>query len=369
MIPPMKTNGVEPGPTTGGGNDFAPDRRNFIKTTGTMAAALLLPLGEDAPAMISETEPNPTAMKADTFNVGVKTLEARTIEVGPVRIGYLAGGNPDGVPLVLLHGFPDAPVAWREVIEELDLNKYRVLLPHLRGYGGSVVLEPDFVGGQTAALAHDLLAFADALKIEQFHLVGHDWGARTSYSAAVLAPSRILTLTALASPYLAWKGEAAPPAQARGYWYQYFFQVEAARTMLTEHRQDFCRELWRTWCPTWRFKEAAFAEAAAAWENPQFVDIVLDYYRMRHGGALGRRAYAATQEKLGVKPPPKIAVPTLFIHGAADACDLPEGAEGQEAAFTGGYERVLIPDVGHFPHRENPFAVARALVKHLQAGS
>ena len=136
--------------------------------------------------------------------------------------------------------------------------------------------------------------------------------------------------------------------------------------MLTEHRQDFCRELWRTWCPQWRFTEAEFAGAAAAWGNPQFVDIVLDYYRMRHGGALSRRAYAESQEKLDIKPQPKISVPVLFIHGAADACALAAGADGQEAGFTGGYERLLVPDVGHFPHRENPSAVARALLKRLR---
>ena len=137
--------------------------------------------------------------------------------------------------------------------------------------------------------------------------------------------------------------------------------------MLAEHRQDFCRELWRAWCPQWRFTEAEFAEAAVAWDNPQFVHIVLDYYRMRHGGSLGRRAYAEAQQKLDTKPPPKVAVPMLFVHGSADACELPEGAEGQEAGFTGGYERVLVPSAGHFPHRENPLAVARALVEHLHA--
>ena len=106
-----------------------------------------------------------------------------------------------------------------------------------------MVVEADCLGGQTAALAHDLLAFADALKLGRFHLAGHDWGARTSYATAVLAPERLLSLTGLASPYLAYGGAPAPPAQARGYWYQYFFQVEAARPMLADHRRDFCREL------------------------------------------------------------------------------------------------------------------------------
>ncbi len=345
------------------------DRRSFLKSAGAVAAAALLPSAEELHAMNPETDHDhtPPAKAVPTFVAGEKTLLAQTLKVGPTQIEYFECGPPDGVPLVFVHGFPDSPLAWQGVVKELDLAKYRIVLPYLRGCGGSIVLEPDCVGGQFAALADDLLAFTSALKLERFHLAGHDWGARTSYAAAVLCPQRILTLTGLASPYFAWRGEPAPPAQIHGFWYQYFFQVEAARKMLTEHRQDFCRELWRTWCPGWRFTDAEFAEAATAWDNPQFVEIVLHYYRMRHGGALGRRAYAEAQEKLDAKPPPKITVPTLFIHGSADACELTEGVEGQETAFTGGYERVLVPDAGHFPHRENPSAVARVLRRQLQS--
>lgn len=347
-------------------NPIATDRRDFVKLAGTIAAAALLPLRSPAQSGTLQVDLDQGGGdSATTFLVGNQVLDAQKIKVGPVEVQYFECGSPDGVPLVLLHGFPDSPVAWQAVIKELDLTKYRIVLPFLRGYGKSVVLEPDYLGGQTAALAHDLLALTSALKIEKFHLAGHDWGARTAYSAAVLAPQRLLTLTGLASPYLAYKGETAHPAQVHGYWYQWYFQIEAAREMLTEHRQDFCRELWRMWCPQWRFTETAFAGAAAAWDNPQFVDIVIDYYRMRHGGSLSRRAYAEAQAKLDAKPQPKIGVPTLFIHGAADACDLPAGADGQEAGFTGGYERLLIPDVGHFPHRENARAVAQALLKQL----
>ncbi len=348
-------------------NPVATGRRDFMKLAGTVVAAALLPARGQAQRDALQTHLEQKAESVPVLLAGGRGLAAQKIKVGPVEMQYFECGNPDGVALVLLHGFPDSPVAWQEVLKGLDLAKYRIVLPFLRGYGESVVLEPDYLGGQTAALAHDLLAFTGALKMERFHLVGHDWGARTAYSSAVLAPERILTLTGLASPYLAYKGEAAPPAQVRAYWYQYFFQVEPARKMLAEHGQAFCRELWQAWCPTWRFTEAEFAQAATAWDNPQFVEVVLDYYRMRHGGALSRRAYAESQAMLDAKPQPKISVPTLFIHGAADACDLPAGAEGQEAAFTGSYGRLLIPDVGHFPHRENPPAVAAALRKHLRA--
>ncbi len=138
-----------------------------------------------------------------TLRAGNLTFAARTIKAGPVEVQYLECGHAEGVPLLLLHGFPDSPVAWGRVLAELNLATYRIVLPFLRGCGGTTVLEADHLGGQFAALAHDLLAFADALKIEKFHLAGHDWGARTAYAAAVLAPERLLTLTGLASPYLA----------------------------------------------------------------------------------------------------------------------------------------------------------------------
>ena len=341
-------------------------RRGFVKFAGAMAAAAVFgpPPGE-VPSGGEEAESAPAP--APSFAAGGQAHGARRVQTEAGWVQYFECGDPQGTPVLLVHGFPDSPLSWEAVVAELGQDKYRIVLPFLRGYGGSVVTKPDLVGGQTAALAHDLLALTDALKIERFHLAGHDWGARTSYSAAVLAPSRIITLAGLASPYLAYRGEAAPPAQACGYWYQYFFQVEAARRMLEEHRQDFCRELWRSWCPQWRFTEAEFAGAQAAWDNPQFVEIVLEYYRMRHGGSLSRRAYAEAQAKLDAKPSPKISVPTLFVHGDADACDLPEGAMGQEAAFPGGYTPLLLSGVGHFPHRENPPDVARALRDHWRA--
>lgn len=341
-------------------------RRGFVKFA---AATVLGPPSDEArpdagPPRDRAAEDG--CKSAPSFVAGDQTCGAQSVQIETGRVQYFECGNPRGEPLLLVHGFPDSPLAWQAVVAGLDLDKHRIVLPFLRGYGESTVTESDCLGGQTAALAHDLLAFADALEIGRFHLAGHDWGARASYSAAVLAPQRIITLTGLASPYLAYRGEPAPPTQVRGYWYQYFFQVEAARRMLDAHRQDFCRELWRAWCPTWHFAEAEFIQAAAAWDGPQFVDVVLDYYRMRHGGVLSRRAYAEAQAKLDAKPSPAINVPTLFVHGDADACDLPEGATGQEAAFPSGYTRLLLPGVGHFPHREDPSAVTRALREHLR---
>ena len=276
-------------------------------------------------------------------------------------------GNPAGTPVVLLHGFPDSPVAWAGVIDHLDTARHRILVPYLRGFGATEVTSLDLVGGQEAALGHDLLAFADALSLNRFHLVGHDWGARAAYAASVLAPKRILSLATLASPYLMYGGDDLPPEQVNSYWYHWFFQLELGAKMMNENAVAFCHQLWRAWSPEWKFSEKDFAAAAESWQNPQFAATVLHYYRMRWGGALSLRAYADLQAKLDVKPKPRISIPALYVAGDADNCVLPAASEDQRSAFSGPYERVLLKGLGHFPHRENPKAVAKLLTRHLES--
>ena len=282
-----------------------------------------------------------------------------------VRIQYTEHGNPSGQPVILLHGFPDAPVAWDGVLAHLDTRALRILVPALRGFGETQVKQPELIAGQEAALGLDLLAFADALGLARFNLAGHDWGARTSYAAAILAPERVASLLTLATPYLMYGGKDYPPAQVRGNWYQWYFQLAPGKKAMEEDAEAFCHELWTSWSPDWSFSKSDFAEAAKAWKNPQFAATVLHYYRTRWGGALGMRAYEDAQAKLNAKPKPKLTVPTVYVHGTADACDLPDCADGQESYFTGGYEIVKVKGAGHFPHREEPKLVARLLEKHV----
>lgn len=348
----------------------SPPRRTFLRVTGmTLAAASLPNLGyaraaafpsvANSAKLVAGAPPGSAAMASGPFTT------PRQLTTGGVQFEYFEFGNPQGSPLVLVHGFPDSPSAWAGVAAQLDLTRYRVVAPYLRGYGQTTVVDSVLVGGQQAALGRDLLNLLEALHIDRFHLAGHDWGARTAYAVAVLAPSRVRSLLAIASPYQPWRGELPPPAQAYGHWYQFYFQVGEAQRMLTEQREAFCRELWRTWCPQWPFTAAEFADAAAAWHNPQFTPIVLDYYRTRWG-AKGLPVYAESQAQLDAQPKPKITVPTVFVQGGADACDPPEAGAGQETCFTGGYERVIVPGAGHFTHRENPLAVAQALRALLQ---
>ena len=340
------------------------DRREFLRVAG-MTLATAFPITNYNPVN-SKPDVTPTPPYDPWNPISEKTLKEvfsapRSLTAGGVQFQYFDFGNSVAPPLVLVHGFPDSPIAWKEVIKHFDLSARRMVLPFLRGYGKTSVLDPSLQGGQTAALAHDLLTLLDELKIDDFDLAGHDWGARTAYAAAILVPKRVRSLLALATPYLPWKGEMPPPAQAHGHWYQFYFQVEEAKKMLTEQREAFCKELWRTWCPEWHFTDEDFATAALAWDNPQFMPTVIDSYRQRWGGAVGLRAYADLEAKLDAKPKPKITVPTVYIQGGADACDLVDGAAGQEECFSAGYERIVLKGVGHFPHREDPIAVTKAL--------
>jgi pimeloyl-ACP methyl ester carboxylesterase len=137
--------------------------------------------------------------------------------------------------------------------------------------------------------------------------------------------------------------------------------------MIEENAEAFCLELWRSWSPDWKFSKRDFADAAKAWNNPQFVATVLHYHRTRWGGALSLRAYEGLQTRLNEIPKARISVPTIYVQGDADASDLPASSEEQAEYFTRGYRRLILKNVGHFPHRENQQVVTKLLQRQLQS--
>jgi pimeloyl-ACP methyl ester carboxylesterase len=284
------------------------------------------------------------------------------------QIEYEAHGSPEHLALILLHGFPDSFRTWDGVIDNLKGERLRILVPHLRGFGATHVHHPEALSGQTAALAQDILDFADALSIDRFVLVGHDWGARTAYSVAALAPQRLMGLVALSTPYLMFQGKRESPEQVRAYWYQWYFNTDRGRAAFEADPIPFCEYLWPTWSPEWKYTPAELESAKFAWTNPQFAPIVISYYRHRYGNAPGAPAYVRQQAQLDPKPGSSISqvqVPLLFGCGLADAVNLPASSQGQEPWFPRGYERIEFPNVGHFPQREVPNDVAQLIRRVL----
>jgi len=280
-----------------------------------------------------------------------------------LEIAYRESGDPRGFPVVLLHGFPDDALGWNRVASVLAAAGYRVLVPYLRGFGPTRFLDAATPrSGQIAALGQDLIEFADALALERYLLVGHDWGARAAYLAAAFTPGRVRALVALSVGY----ATSTPAAQisieqAHAYWYQWYFATERGRQALTDDRRAFCRYLWRVWAPSWRFGDAEFDATAAAFDNPDFVDIAIHSYRQRWGFAPDDARYAAMQARMAANPP--VAVPTVMLHGEEDGATRPETSHGKERYFTRGYRRSVLPGVGHMIQRERPQAVIDAVIQ------
>jgi pimeloyl-ACP methyl ester carboxylesterase len=290
-----------------------------------------------------------------------------TVRTPTLEIGYEEWGDAGGAPVVLLHGFPDDAHAWDTVAPPLTARGCRVLAPYLRGYGPTRFLDPAAPRmAQQAALGQDLLEFLDALGIERVALAGYDWGGRAACIAAILAPARVRALVTIGGYNV--QNTLAPPRPAsaedeRGYWYQWYFNTERGRVGLEQNRREICRLLWRDWSPGWRFDDATFERAAVAFDNPDFVPVVIHSYRHRHRNAPSDPRFDAVEGRLAERP--RIEVPSVILHGRDDGVDAPRHSEKHPALFPDGTERHVIPDAGHFLPREQPGAAVDALLSLL----
>jgi pimeloyl-ACP methyl ester carboxylesterase len=269
------------------------------------------------------------------------------------------------MPAILLHGFPYDPRCYDEVARGVAAAGFRAVVPYLRGYGPTRFLSKDTPrSGQQAALAHDLLALLDALKIGKAVVAGYDWGGRAACIVSALWPERVKGLVTGCGYNLQnipASGRPAHPAAEHRHWYQYYFHTERGRAGLAANRRDLARLLWKLWSPEWDFDDATFEASAKSFDNPDFVDVVIQSYRHRYGYAEGDPAYDATERKLEAQPP--ITVPTISLHGEADGVSPADSSIGHKKHFTGPYERRVVPVAGHNVPQEAPKAFAEAVIE------
>jgi pimeloyl-ACP methyl ester carboxylesterase len=288
----------------------------------------------------------------------------RHLRAGVLEIAFEETGAAGGWPAVLLHGFPYDVHAYDEVAPLLAREGARVIVPYLRGYGPTRFLSAETPrSGQQAALAFDLLARLDALEIPTAVLAGYDWGGRAACVLAALWPDRVQGLVSLGGyniQNIARSHEPQPPESEYRYWYQYYFHSERGREGLRRNRRELCRLLWRLWSPTWPFDAATYARSAAAFDNPDFVDVVTHSYRHRFGLAAGDPALEEIERRL--VPRPAISVPAMTLEGAADGVTPPVGPQANAAQFKGRSEYRLVADAGHNLPQERPAAFADAVL-------
>lgn len=288
----------------------------------------------------------------------------RQVDAGALTVGYAEAGPVDGRPVILLHGWPYDIHSFVDVAPMLAPAGFRVIVPHLRGYGTTRFRSGASIrNGQQSALAFDVIALMDALGIKSATLAGFDWGARTACIVAALWPERCRALVSV-SGYLIGSQAAntlpLPPAAEMQWWYQFYFATERGRAGYEKYRCDFARLIWQTASPRWKFDEATFNRSAVAFDNPDHVAIVIHNYRWRIGLAEGEAQYDAFEKRLAEGP--VIAVPTITLEGDANGAPHPDpGAYAKK--FAGKYEhRTIGGGTGHNLPQEAPQAFAEAII-------
>ncbi|GAA4339151.1 alpha/beta hydrolase [Variovorax defluvii] len=333
---------------------FALPRRSFLGAAaiGAMAAQFgtAAAWAQDA----APTSAAPLRRLAPLKNIHAGVLDVEYAELGPA----------DGDPVILLHGWPYDIHTYVDVAPLLAAAGRRVIVPHLRGYGGTRFLsEATPRNGQQSAVAVDIIALMDALKIRQATIAGCDWGARTACIMAALWPERVKALVSV-SGYLIGSQQSGqvplPPEAELQWWYQYYFATERGRLGYEKNRKAFARLIWQTASPRWAFDDATFERSAAAFDNPDHVRIVVHNYRWRLGLEDGEAKYGELEARLAQAP--LIGVPTITLEGDANGAPHPQPS-AYARKFAGRYEHRTIPGgIGHNLPQEAPAAFAAAVL-------
>ena len=296
---------------------------------------------------------------------------AKTVDTDILHIGYEETGDPQGLPVILLHGFPDDIRAYDGVVPPLAGAGHRVLVPYLRGYGTTRFRNQAATkAAEQAAIGQDLIDFADALKLPRFVVAGYDWGGRAAGVAAALHPDRVRAAVLMGGYTLqnvfAGPQPASPEAERR-IWYQWYLNTERGRAGLAANRKAFCRLLWQEWSPDWHFTDEEYNQTAPSFENPDFVDCVVHSYRHRLNNAPGETRFEAIERELARRP--KITSPVIELFGAGDALGrpAPEAPPAERALFTQLVARRIVSGAGHFMPREKPAAVSDAVLEVIAA--
>jgi pimeloyl-ACP methyl ester carboxylesterase len=336
-------------------------RRRFLGATMTLAATQLGLIGA-----ANAQSPATTPARIPAIKPGTNTSFAplKQIDAGVLNVGYAEAGPTNGPPVLLLHGWPYDIYSFVDVVPLLASAGYKVIVPYLRGYGTTRFLSGSTVrNGQPSAVAVDIIALMDALKIQEATIAGFDWGARTANIMAVLWPERCKAMVSV-SGYLIGSQQAAktplPPNAELQWWYQFYFATERGRLGYDKYRHNFAKLIWQIASPKWRFDDATFERSAAAFNNPDHVDIVIHNYRWRLGLAEGEPKYDHIERRLAEIP--VITVPTITLEGDANGAPHPDPTS-YASKFSGPYaHRLITGGVGHNLPQEAPQAFAQAVI-------
>ncbi len=325
---------------------MASTRRDFIKTAGVAAATL-------------------KGIKPRTI---FAQAAIKTVQTDVLQIAYEEHGPSDGFPIILVHGFPYDVRSFDGMPAPLVDAGFRVLLPYIRGYGETRFLDPDAPRmAEQAAIAQDLVDFADALGIDLFAAAVFDWGNRAICITSILHPDRVVAQVACGGYSVQDTITPGAPAPARFealLWYQWYLNTERGIQGLTENRHDIIRYLWDTWSPAWSYSDEDYARSAPSFDNPDFVDICVHSYRHRHVNAPGEERFLEVERRLAERP--VISVPVIVLRAAQSGFGRPSSdPAGDQARFSDLRGRRIVEGAGHDLPAHRPDSVVDALLELL----
>jgi len=334
-----------------------PDRRRLLGGAVLSIAATEL-------AMLASAQAQPAGIDSTPRGTNTSFSALKQIDAGLLSVGYAEAVPANGRPVLLLHGWPYDIYTYVDVAPLLASAGYRVIVPYLRGYGSTRFLSSATIrNGQPSAVASDMIALMDALKIDKAVVAGCDWGARTANVMAALWPERCKAMVSV-SGYLIGSPEAGkmplPPKNELEWWYQFYFATERGRAGYDKYRHDFAKLIWQIASPKWKFDDATFERSAASFENPDHVAIVIHNYRWRLALAEGEPRYDELEKRLAAAP--TITIPTITLEGDANGAPHPDPS-AYANKFSGPYaHRLVTPGIGHNLPQEAPQAFAQAVI-------
>jgi len=338
------------------------DRRQFVGAVAMTLAASQL----DATSLAKAQGPGAGGAKSGPARAGGTRSfpPLKQVNTGLLSISYVEEGPADGPTVILLHGWPYDIHSFIDVTPLLASEGYRVLVPFLRGYGGTRFLSSSAMrNGQPAALAVDVVDLMDTLKIPSAVLAGFDWGGRSADIVAALWPERCRALVSVSGYLIGSQASGRvplPPAAELQWWYQFYFATDRGRAGYANYTHDFAKLIWRLASPNWKFSQATFDRSAEALDNPDHVDIAIHNYRWRLGLAQGEMRYDELERRLATSPP--VTVPTITLEGDANGAPHPE-PNAYANKFTGTYQhRTIGGGIGHNLPQEAPQAFAQAIL-------
>jgi pimeloyl-ACP methyl ester carboxylesterase len=336
---------------------MSPSRRDFLKgaALATVATKVVGPANQRrVQAQVIESPP-------------IKMAQTAYLNIGYEEHGD-SEGNGDGFPILLLHGFPYDVRSFDGVVPPLVEAGFRVLVPYLRGYGPTRFRDPAARRvAEQAAIAQDVIDFADVLGLAQFATAGFDWGNRAACITSILHPERVRAQVAIGGYSVQntlTQGRPGPAAVEERLWYQWYFNTERGRAGLEANRHDIIRHLWDTWSPNWDYTDEAYSRSAPSFDNPDFVDVVIHSYRHRHVNVAGEQRFLEVERQLAERP--VIEVPAIVLRGGDSGFGRPsENPAGDQARFPNLLARRIVEGAGHDLPAHRPETVSDALLELL----